>query len=1226
MSRKAFVADIASAKELNIPGISNIVRGAEDGDLEFLYTPDCTQPPISIQAVATDVSGYPSENKFFLCTLSSSTPLAVNAALDKLQGSSTGIRIPRLLETTASQLQKALTSGSDNDLKDMETDPSPTTDDSGTGSPSEDTEAEEYWPDSPSQPRRDVQATGGHGRYDPREGAEEAFDRRIKRDLRAVVAESFRIGIISGMRSGSHSSIYSMSVQVARLGLSDDAIQAWDLKRNQYIVLLVKFLGGYKTFEMIVSEPAASFELQFRIGVSSNYKPSIVEANAAFTTATTKHDSCAQNGLHRASTDGRCRGKSNDAASTGYHSLFISGSLNKFMDDEFTSLLKTRVCLGVDWDGAKKFNDEKIGTFGQPNIIPCDYVGKDAAEPNSIPNNLPLFLNDDHVRSSIAEKSLPLISMQFAMRYLVCCTQFCLVCHNKTKDDFEAIKPYVCANPLCLYQYMSLGFGPGIEHEILTQPYVVDLLLSFCYSAAKSERGLREYPTGMSLPVPPVATSQTPLPQDSRHPTTHDPVPPPTDSLDVKFNPDRRELIVEDYQKHAVHVGDWVALTVPRKFCMHHRVVEVIYSVVKLAPEGAHVPLAEAIPSLTPAVISLPNAYLDAKLAIYNKNFDDFDDTQKRETISILLETMPTVREMEDFLQQRGQESEPTLRQWANRISPAALGLLRWVVASNRSCIVQIDRYPGQMPTDPSIKLDQKVSHMEGWVQFRFAQGAPDKEQRFRKALQDVQTRLQMQHSTIFAWHGSPLPNWHSIIRTGLDFSTIVHGRAFGNGVYHSLQCNTSMGYALSSGPGNHMNSGKWPKSGLDIVQAMCLNEIINAPQEFQSFSPHIVVQYVDWIQVRYLFVRLAADIETDGDKNNEKPPNRIEIEQDKTFCPRGIAQGPVGIPRSAFPASRNFRCDSLSSMPGGTPDVKRLKIVSYPGNDDPMPDGLDHADTDTEDVNFLLSDDDLSTAGALDRKRNIRSKNGPFVSDSKEHLAERSSSKRKSSSELVSMTKSPSHPKTDFIPGSLDPSTLQMLQPPSYATSAATRTLNRALKDTLESQEKVPLHELGWYIDGQVISNVYQWIVELHSFEPHLPIAKDMKAAGVSSVVLEVRFGKDYPMSPPFVRVIRPRFLSFAHGGGGHVTGGGALCMELLTNSGWSAVSSLESVFLQVRMAIMNTEPRPARLAPNGAHKNDYGVGEAIEAYIRACNAHGWQVPPDFKDFASPSTIHGDE
>jgi ubiquitin-conjugating enzyme E2 Q len=196
------------------------------------------------------------------------------------------------------------------------------------------------------------------------------------------------------------------------------------------------------------------------------------------------------------------------------------------------------------------------------------------------------------------------------------------------------------------------------------------------------------------------------------------------------------------------------------------------------------------------------------------------------------------------------------------------------------------------------------------------------------------------------------------------------------------------------------------------------------------------------------------------------------------------------------------------------------------------------------------------------------------------------------------------------------------MLQPPSYATPSATMRLGKELQAVLKVQGSTPLHELGWYINPEMVSNVYQWIVELHSFEPSLPLAQDMKKAGLTSIVVELRFGKDYPHSPPFVRVIRPRFLPFTRGGGGHVTGGGAMCMELLTNSGWSAVSSIESVLLQVRMAIMNLEPKPARLESTSMRsQSSYGGGEAIEAYIRACQAHGWEVPKDFRDFAVVST-----
>src|SRR5206468_3647065 len=103
--------------------------------------------------------------------------------------------------------------------------------------------------------------------------------------------------------------------------------------------------------------------------------------------------------------------------------------------------------------------------------------------------------------------------------------------------------------------------------------------------------------------------------------------------------------------------------------------------------------------------------------------------------------------------------------------------------------------------------------------------------------------------------------------------------------------------------------------------------------------------------------------------------------------------------------------------------------------------------------------------------------------------------------------------------------------------------------------------------------------ILEFHSFDSSLPLAQDMKRVSITSIVLEVRFPGDFPISPPFVRVVRPRFLPFLSGGGGHVTAGGAVCMELLTNSGWSPVMSMESILLQVRLAMCSWEPKPARL-----------------------------------------------
>jgi ubiquitin-conjugating enzyme E2 Q len=50
--------------------------------------------------------------------------------------------------------------------------------------------------------------------------------------------------------------------------------------------------------------------------------------------------------------------------------------------------------------------------------------------------------------------------------------------------------------------------------------------------------------------------------------------------------------------------------------------------------------------------------------------------------------------------------------------------------------------------------------------------------------------------------------------------------------------------------------------------------------------------------------------------------------------------------------------------------------------------------------------------------------------------------------------------------------------------------------------------------------------------------------------------------------------------------------------------------------------DPKPARLE-NG-NRADYGVGEAIEAYIRACAVHGWTVPTGFREMALGGVPNG--
>ncbi|KIN03673.1 hypothetical protein OIDMADRAFT_158409 [Oidiodendron maius Zn] len=1133
MPRKAFNNDVAAASKKPIPNVVSVRKGDDDGDVAFVFAPP-SGPLIDIGMLALDVSGYPSENTFMIFAQSPEVPDGVNGILEAAGRNSTGKEVSDLIESVAERLQKVLATGTsshpfnidDSSELDM-------TNDEGDGNFDSDEDEYDQYDDpaflSEEEDFKSLEAdwSAASNRVIGVEAAAK-LNKRIRSDLRSAKFAGFKLGILRGLKAESQTSMLSISIQVSKLGLSNEALQAWDLDLHQHIVLLIRYLSGYKSFEAIILEPAKSLDISFRIGICSRYKPSPAEALAAFAETGKKENNS--------------EGPKFDEASR-FSSLFISSSLNGFLNDALISLVKIRSSASIGWDGAKLFYKNHQGRpYDTGFVFTAEYYKEKPLTQGSLPD----FMKGDH-------------------------------------------------------QADSMGIGVSFPlHEIITQPFVVDLLVSLCYAAAKAQR-IREYPTGMCLLIPP-PTGPITNPVAPHGQSIAPTVSPPAaigsmrsasrpgfnfDALDVKYDLARKEIIVKDDQPCSLRNGDWVVVTPLGKFIcyqqMHHRVMDVsLYPTVKLSElysqNSALITGTES--PFTPATTPAPNTLLAAKLAVYDQNFDDMDNHMKAEAIILLLDTLPSIKEIREYLVQQSRVTEPDLRRWKERITPAALGLLRWIIASNRSCIVQVEKCPGQEDNESSIRPNEKCSNVPtDWVQFRFAQGAPDKEQRFLKSLKEEQSNLNEIYPTLFAFHGSPVPNWHSIIRHGLDFKETLHGRAFGHGVYHALEQNVSSGYAGST-------PVYWPQSDLKIGAMMSLNEIVNCPSKYLSHTPYLVVQYVDWIQCRYLLVQTAstqpaqprARLDISSLTNS---PSIIEIEQDPNYTAKSMLKKPIGIPESAMSVSRAFRTRATEKSGKSRKSNKRRKHTSSNDTLDLLQTAISD-DEDPEDINFLFSEDDSTSAKVKTSKKTVTG------------------------------------PKTDFRPGSLDQSKLPILQAPSYATPSATMRLSKELQSILKVQLSTPLHELGWYIDPGMISNVYQWIVELHSFEPSLPLAQDMKKAGLTSIVLEIRFGKDYPHSPPFVRVIRPRFLPFIRGGGGHVTGGGALCMELLTNSGWSAVSSIESVLLQVRMAIMNLEPNPARLesTAKGA-SSSYGTGEAVEAYIRACQAHGWEVPKDFRDFA---------
>lgn len=124
----------------------------------------------------------------------------------------------------------------------------------------------------------------------------------------------------------------------------------------------------------------------------------------------------------------------------------------------------------------------------------------------------------------------------------------------------------------------------------------------------------------------------------------------------------------------------------------------------------------------------------------------------------------------------------------------------------------------------------------------------------------------------------------------------------------------------------------------------------------------------------------------------------------------------------------------------------------------------------------------------------------------------------------------------------------------------------------------------------------------------PECPLKADLckyasqNAGRGAAVVMDLMFPSDYPLQPPFIRVVRPRFQMHS----GHVTIGGSICMEALTPSGWMPTMALENIFVEVRSQMVEGGGR-LDLASSA---RDYTEAEAREAFNRVASRYGWLKP----------------
>merc|ERR1719240_1273516 len=83
-------------------------------------------------------------------------------------------------------------------------------------------------------------------------------------------------------------------------------------------------------------------------------------------------------------------------------------------------------------------------------------------------------------------------------------------------------------------------------------------------------------------------------------------------------------------------------------------------------------------------------------------------------------------------------------------------------------------------------------------------------------------------------------------------------------------------------------------------------------------------------------------------------------------------------------------------------------------------------------------------------------------------------------------------------------------------------------------------------------------------SFDPETDIGKKLlpvdKDANSSTIDLEIDVPEEYPMQPPFVRILYPQLS------GGYIFDHGAICFEALTPKGWPAAMTLPALATSIK------------------------------------------------------------
>lgn len=152
-------------------------------------------------------------------------------------------------------------------------------------------------------------------------------------------------------------------------------------------------------------------------------------------------------------------------------------------------------------------------------------------------------------------------------------------------------------------------------------------------------------------------------------------------------------------------------------------------------------------------------------------------------------------------------------------------------------------------------------------------------------------------------------------------------------------------------------------------------------------------------------------------------------------------------------------------------------------------------------------------------------------------------------------------------------------------------------------SEESEGAFEIEPYTDDDDDEiDLSEWEARFYKLDETSSLWRSMQDYGIDCVKFRISFPSDYPISPPFVRLVSPYIDN------GFVMNGGAICLEILTPQGWSSAYTLEALMVQVVASLAHGGAVVSKHYNKKQHKLTKKKAEAeFKRIVKIHNKYGW-------------------